>query len=63
MDDALARRARDQGVAKAALIREYLGRHVEPAREAGDDPSGRLIGAYSGREDESASVDDVVYGR
>ncbi len=63
VDDALAIEASQRGVPKAVLIREYLGRHVRPATPQVDDPSTRLIGVYEGGQDESASVDDVVYGR
>jgi hypothetical protein len=59
--DALARDARVRGVSKAALIREYLAGHVR-AGGRGDDPAQRLIGAYDGRRDDSASVDGVAYG-
>lgn len=60
LDEALARRARELGIAKAALIRDYLAQHVEaPAHVV--DPSARLVGMYEGDQGESAGVDDVVY--
>ena len=63
VDDALARQAREQGVSKAALIREYLANHVTPRARGGSDPAARLIGVYDGAPDESERVDDVVYDR
>ncbi len=61
VDEALAVEATRRGVAKAALIREYLSAHVQPKAPQVDDPSTKLIGAYGGEEGESSSVDDVVY--
>ena len=60
LDEGLAAQARKRGMSKAALIREYLRQHVRP--DQAEDPSTRLIGAYEGTPDESASIDDVVYG-
>lgn len=61
LDDALGAQARERGIAKAALIRQYLRRHVRPAPGRDDDPSTRLIGSYEGEPSASESVNDVVY--
>lgn len=63
LDEALAREALARRIPKAALIREYLAQHVSPAADGSPDPSDALIGIYDGGPDESAEVDDVVYGQ
>ena len=63
VDDELAREAVSRGMSKAALIREYLARHVRTGRPQVSDPTSRLVGVYEGSLDESATVDDVVYDR
>jgi ribbon-helix-helix CopG family protein len=63
LDEALARQALDRGIAKAALIREYLALHVSKEHRNKDRSSQRLIGVYEGTAGESSSVDDVLYGR
>jgi len=62
VDDALARLAAERGMAKAAVIREYLAQHVEiDGRRRGSAVS-KLIGIYQGSADESQAVDEVLYG-
>jgi predicted DNA-binding protein len=63
LDDALAVAAARQGTSKAALIREAVAEryaNVEDGRAALLRMSGMLRG---GSRDDSASIDDVVYGR
>ena len=62
LDEALARQALERGISKAALIREHLAKHVARPRSRRDDPSVRLTGIYDGTEEESETVDDVLYG-
>jgi hypothetical protein len=61
VDAALAVRARRLGTSKAALIRQYVSERIS-GREHSADPMERLIGFVEGTPDESASIDDVVYG-
>jgi hypothetical protein len=61
VDTALAVRARRLGTSKAALIRQYVSERIG-GRANSADPIERLIGFVEGTPDESASVDDVVYG-
>ncbi len=63
LDEALTRQALDRGIAKAALIREYLALHVSKEHRNKERSSRRLIGVYEGSDGESASVDDLLYGR
>jgi hypothetical protein len=59
IDAALGRRAREEGVSKAALIRRYVRLGVAPLPPLGDDPLWTMVGAD--REAEPADVDEVVY--
>jgi Arc/MetJ family transcription regulator len=61
VDAALAVRARRLGTSKAALIRQYVSERMG-GRDHSADPMERLIGFVEGTPDESASIDDVVYG-
>lgn len=63
MDDALAKAAAERGMAKAAVIREYLAQHVDVGRRQRGSAAAGLIGVYEGSLRESESVDEVVYGR
>jgi Ribbon-helix-helix protein, copG family len=62
LDAALARQAAEEGVSKAALIRRYVGERLRPLPPIEDDPIWDLVGMVKGSPDDSASVDDVVYG-
>ncbi len=61
LDEAIGRRAVEEGVPKAVVIRQVLRSSFPPGRGS-SDPSSRLIGIYDGGDEESAIVDDVVYG-
>jgi hypothetical protein len=61
VDAALGRRARSEGVSKAALIRRYVRMAVTPLPPLEDDPLWAMIGADSGAEP-AADIDEVVYG-
>jgi hypothetical protein len=63
LDEALARQAHDKGISKAALIRDYLRQHVAKDIRGKERPSRLLIGMFEGSSNESASIDDVIYGR
>src|SRR6266540_6111927 len=62
LDAALARQAAEEGVSKAALIRRYVGERLRPLPPLEEDPLWEIVGMVKGRPDDSASVDDVVYG-
>ncbi len=61
LDAALAVRARRLGTSKAALIRQYVSERIGE-RGHSVDPIDRLIGFVAGTPEDSASVDDVLYG-
>jgi hypothetical protein len=62
VDAALARQASEEGVSKAALIRRYVGERLRPLPPLADDALSALVGLVEGNPDDSASVDEVVYG-
>jgi Ribbon-helix-helix protein, copG family len=61
VDALLGVRARRQGTSKAALIRQYVAEGIGGQRGA-QDPIDALVGIVEGAQDDSASVDTVVYG-
>ena len=63
LDDALALRAREEGVSKAALIRRYVRENVEPLPPLEEDPLWQIVGMFKGRPDDSARINEVVYDR
>lgn len=62
LDDALAVEATRQKTSKAALIRQAVAARYASASVQRNDLTA-LSGIIDGRSDDSASVDDVVYGR
>ena len=62
LDAALERQASEEGTSKAALIRRYVGERLRPLPPLESDPIWEIVGMCAGGTDESASVDDVVYG-
>ena len=62
LDAALERRAAEEGTSKAALIRRYVGERLRPLPPLESDPLWEIVGMCAGGPDDSASVDDVVYG-
>ena len=62
LDAALGRQAASEGVSKAALIRRYVRERLRPLPPLEEDPLWELVGMIEGRPDDSASIEDVVYG-
>ena len=63
LDEALAARARREGVSKAALLRQFARKELAPVRPIQNDPLWELVGMSEGGPDDSVSVNDVVYPR
>ena len=61
LDAALGRRAREEGVSKAALIRRYVRLAVAPLPPLEDDPLWAMVGADAEAEPVQ-DIDEVVYG-
>jgi hypothetical protein len=63
LDEALAHQARTENVSKSALIRRYVGAQLTPLPPLEQDPLWAFVGGSEGAPGDSASIDDVVYGR
>ena len=61
VDAALGRRAREEGVSKAALIRRYVRIAVAPLPPLEEDPLWKMVGADAVAEPVT-DIDEVVYG-
>ncbi len=62
LDKALEREARRDKISKSELIRRCVRDKIKPTPRIQDDPIWGLVGLYEGDPDDSASIDDVVYG-
>jgi hypothetical protein len=63
LDEALGRRAFEERVSKAELIRRYVREKLRPLPPIEEDPLWELVGMVKeGDHDESQRVDEVVYG-
>jgi len=62
LDLALGRQAALERTSKAALIRRYVRERLLPLPPIEDDPLWEMVGMAEGAPDDSASIDDVVYG-
>jgi hypothetical protein len=62
LDAALERLAAAEGTSKAALIRRFVAERIKPLPPLERDPLWELVGSERGRPDDSARVDEVVYG-
>jgi len=61
VDAALGRRAREEGVSKAALIRRYVGIALSPLPPLEEDPLWKMVGVDALAEP-ATDIDEVVYG-
>ena len=62
LDAELGRQARREGVSKAALIRQYVRERLRPLPPLEEDPLWGIVGMYEGGPNDSAMIDEVVYG-
>ena len=62
LDEALGRKAREDGISKAAIIRSVLRERLEPPPMLEADALWHFFDLAEGAPDDSALVDDVVYG-
>jgi hypothetical protein len=61
LDAALGRRAREEGVSKAALIRRYVRMAVAPVPPLEEDPLWSMVGADVEAEP-ATDIDEVLSG-
>jgi hypothetical protein len=62
LDEAVERRAEEQGLSKAEVIRRCVRERVEPLPPLKEDPFYKLCGTVEGDPDSSMTVNEVVYG-
>ncbi|MET0305946.1 MAG: CopG family transcriptional regulator [Solirubrobacterales bacterium] len=62
LDTAVERRADQEGVSKAEVIRRCVREQVKPLPPIEEDPFFKLCGTVEGDSDSSTTIDDVVYG-
>lgn len=62
LDEAVERRAEEEGLSKAEVIRRCVRERVEPLPPLEEDPFFKLRGTVDGSPDSSVTVNDVVYG-
>jgi hypothetical protein len=60
LDAAVADQAAREGVSKAALIRSFIAREVQPAEPRSDDPWDSMTGWLD--DDPVDDIDGVIYG-
>lgn len=60
LDEALAARARREGVSKAALLRQFARKELKPLPAIQEDPLWELVEADP--DVEPGDIDEVVYG-
>jgi hypothetical protein len=64
LDQELDRMARASGVSKAEIVRRCIRERAEPIPAVAEDPVLGLFGIVEGGEPgDSATIDEVVYGR
>jgi ribbon-helix-helix CopG family protein len=62
LDAAVERRAEEEGLSKAEVIRRCVREEIRPLPSIEDDPLFKLFGTVEGEPDSSMTIDDVVYG-
>lgn len=62
LDAAVGRRADEEGVSKAEVIRRCVREQVSPLPPIEEDPFFKLCGSVDGDPDSSETIDEVVYG-
>ncbi len=62
LDAAVDRRAEEEGLSKAEVIRRCVRERVKPLPPLEDDPFFQMCGTVDGEPDSSMTIDEVVYG-
>lgn len=62
LDLAVERRAEEEGLSKAEVIRRCVRERVKPLPPIEEDPFFKLCGTVEGDSDSSTTIDEVVYG-
>jgi len=62
LDEAVERRAEEEGLSKAEVIRRCVREEIQPLPSIEDDPLFKLFGSVSSSPGDTRSIDEVVYG-
>lgn len=62
LDEAVERRAEEEGLSKAEVIRRCVREEIQPLPSIEDDPLFKMFGTVSSDPDDTRSIDEVVYG-
>jgi hypothetical protein len=62
LDAAVERRADEQGLSKAEVIRRCVREEIQPLPSIEEDPFFKMCGTVEGEPDSSMTINDVVYG-
>jgi hypothetical protein len=62
LDAAVERRAEEEGLSKAEVIRRCVREEIRPLPPIEEDPLFKMFGTVSGDPDDSRTIDEVVYG-
>ena len=62
LDAAVERRAEEEGLSKAEVIRRCVREEIRPLPSIEDDPLFKMFGTVSSHPEDTRSIDEVVYG-
>jgi Ribbon-helix-helix protein, copG family len=62
LDAAVARRADEEGISKAEVIRRCVREEIQSLPAIEDDPLFKMFGTVSSDPEDTRSIDEVVYG-
>ncbi|HJX33401.1 MAG TPA: CopG family transcriptional regulator [Solirubrobacterales bacterium] len=62
LDAAVGRRADEEGLSKAEVIRRCVREQIRPLPPIEEDPFFKLMGTASSDPNDTRSIDEVVYG-
>jgi metal-responsive CopG/Arc/MetJ family transcriptional regulator len=62
LDAAVERRAEEEGLSKAEVIRRCVRSEIRPLPPLEEDPLYKMCGTVEGEPDSSMTINDVVYG-
>ena len=62
LDAAVERRAEEEGLSKAEVIRRCVREEIRPLPPIEEDPLFKMFGTVSSDPDDTRTIDEVIYG-
>ena len=62
LDAAVERRAEEDGLSKAEVIRRCVREEIRPLPPIEEDPLFKMFGTVSSNPDDTRTIDEVIYG-